>query len=443
MYVGILSTLAAGAMAAAFMPSATASPSPGVAGHWEGVLEEHERALPISYDFREAPSGMTVAFTAPLWRVMDYPLGQTKTDGDRISFRMGDDAMTGVRSGEVMRGTFKGGDGEGTFTLRRVPKPPLPYREIPVTFRDGSVTLAGTLAMPVTPGRHPAVVLLQGSGPEVRWGTNRYIADQFARAGIAALAYDKRGAGQSTGDVHDGGYDTLARDALAGVALLAARPDIDPKRIGLHGHSEGGMVAPLAATLAPDQVAFLVAEDTYAGRVSDQDIYRTTNEIKAEDFSEADKAKELAMYTLFVQVLSGDRPYADLEAAGAPVKDQAWYKDLNLPPRSNAVWTWYPRRAHFDTRTAWAKVRQPTLLVYGEHDQLIPVDESLRRIENLLDASNTSYTALIAPRAEHNLTVKPQPGEDFFWWHQAPGVVETVVAWVKSCTAPQGRCRTR
>jgi fermentation-respiration switch protein FrsA (DUF1100 family) len=88
-------------------------------------------------------------------------------------------------------------------------------------------------------------------------------------------------------------------------------------------------------------------------------------------------------------------------------------------------------------------VRQPVLLVYGEHDQLIPVDESLRRIEDLLDASATPYTALIAPRAEHNLTIKPQPGESFFWWRKAPGVIETVVAWVKSCTAAQGSCRTR
>jgi pimeloyl-ACP methyl ester carboxylesterase len=432
-------------LSAAIAPLPVASqpaPAAGIVGHWQGELEQKGKALRISYDFSSAPTGVAVKFSAPAWSVMDYPLGPAKLDGDDISFEMGGNSLTGKRAGNLIRGAFKGDDGAGSFVLRRMPKPHLPYREIPVTFRNGSVTLAGTLAMPATSGRHPAVVLLQGSGPEVRWGTNRYIADQFARAGIAALAYDKRGSGQSTGDVHDGGYDTLASDALAGVRMLQKRADIDPARIGLHGHSEGGMVAPLAATLEPGRIAFIVAEDTYAGRVSDQDIYRTANEIKAENFGDADKAKQLAMYTLFIQVLSGDRPYADLEAAILPVKEEPWFKDLNLPARDNPVWTWYPRRAHFDTRSAWAKVRQPVLLIYGEHDELVPVDESLRRIEDLLDASKTPYTALIAPRAQHNLTIKPEGKDPFFWWHKAPGVIETVVEWVKACTARGGLCHT-
>jgi alpha-beta hydrolase superfamily lysophospholipase len=93
-------------------------------------------------------------------------------------------------------------------------------------------------AMPRPPGRHAGVILLQGSGGESRWGTNRFIADQFARSGIAALVYDKRGSGDSTGDWKASSYDDLANDVLAGIDLLASRPDIDPSRIGLHGHSK-------------------------------------------------------------------------------------------------------------------------------------------------------------------------------------------------------------
>jgi len=438
--VGRLASTILAPLLAAWGPAVWAAPN-ALAGHWVGSLEQHGQKLAIAYDLQGDEAHASGRFSADTWRVMDYPLGKVAFNGDHVRFSMGGDALEGERKGDEIQGKFKGDDGEGSFTLRRKLKPALPYREFPVTWRNGSVTLFGTLAMPTTPGRHPAVVLLQGSGPESRWGTNRYIADRFARAGIAALAYDKRGSGQSTGDWRDGGYETLAGDAMGAVELLAARRDVDPRRIGLHGHSEGGMVAPLAATMAPARVAFLVAEDTYAGRVSEQDIYRTQNEVAGEDFSEADKVKELAMYRLFISVISGDRPYADLETASAAVRNDAWFKDLNLPPRSDPAWTWYPRRSHFDTRTVWAKIRQPVLLIYGEHDQLIPVDESMRRITDLLDASQTPYTALIAPRAEHNLTIKPQKAEAFFWWHKAPGVIETVVNWVKTCTGAGGPCR--
>jgi fermentation-respiration switch protein FrsA (DUF1100 family) len=124
------------------------------------------------------------------------------------------------------------------------------------------------------------------------------------------------------------------------------------------------------------------------------------------------------------------------------VKDEAWFKDLNLPARTDPIWTTYRARAHFDTRTAGRKVRQPVLLVYGEHDQLVPVDESIRAIEGYLDASGTPYAALIAPLAEHNLTIKAAKGEPPFWWRQAPGVFDAVVAWAKACTAG-GPCVAR
>jgi pimeloyl-ACP methyl ester carboxylesterase len=425
-------------LTAAWSSCALAAPNPA-AGHWAGWLERQGQRMSIQYDLAGDAAHASGRFTADRWRVMDYPLDHVELNGDRVAFHMGDNTFEGRRSGNAIAGTFKGGDGEGAFRLHRETKAPLPYREIPVTFHNGAVELHGTILMPLTSGRHPAVVLLHGSGFELRWGTNRYIGDRFARAGIAALIYDKRGSGESTGHWTDGGYDTLAGDALAAVDVLEKRADIDRRRIGLHGHSEGGMVAPLAATLAPGKIAFLVAEDTFAGIVMDQDIYRTDNEIRAENFSDADKAKEMAMFRLFVSVLSGERPYSDLEAASAPVKDQAWFKDLNLPPRTDPTWTWYPRRAHFDTRTVWTKIRQPTLLVFGEHDQLVPPDDSIRRIGALLDASGTPYTALIAPGAEHNLTIHPQPGETFFWWRQAPGIVDTDVAWVKACTE-RGPC---
>ncbi len=188
------------------------------------------------------------------------------------------------------------------------------------------------------PGRHGAVVLVHGSGPETRWGTSRYIADRLARAGIAALIYDKRGSGASGGDWRTASFEDLARDALAGVDLLDARPGIDPARIGIHGHSQGGVIGPLAATLAPGKIAFVVAEDMFAGAQYSQDLYRVRQAIKELALSAADEAKAMEIYALFVDVSRGARTYEEFEKASAPYRETTWYKWMEFPPRDSWVW---------------------------------------------------------------------------------------------------------
>jgi len=132
------------------------------------------------------------------------------------------------------------------------------YAAEEVRFRNGEVTLAGSLFVPHGPGPHPAIALVHGSGSVDRGGLLWY-GDLFARDGIAALVYDKRGAGASTGRYSVlGSYQALADDHLAGVEHLKARNDIDARHIGVWGLSEGGLVAPLAAARSPD-VAFVVA----------------------------------------------------------------------------------------------------------------------------------------------------------------------------------------
>ena len=130
------------------------------------------------------------------------------------------------------------------------------HRREEVTFRNGAVSLAGTLTLPSGIKPHPAVVFIHGSGPDSRENYSFY-AELFARHGIATLIYDKRGVGASTGDWRRVHFRDLAEDALAGVRLLRSHKDIDASRIGLWGGSNGGWVAPLAASLSND-VAFVI-----------------------------------------------------------------------------------------------------------------------------------------------------------------------------------------
>ncbi|HEY3947569.1 alpha/beta hydrolase family protein [Phenylobacterium sp.] len=420
---------AAGIVAGLLLAAGAAHATPGLAGHWQGTMVEQGQSLPVSFDFD--PDQAHGRFTSPVQRAMDYPLDAVARDQAHVTFTVGGGIhFDGALSDREIAGTFKTGGASGTFTLHRGPAPVLPYDVVPVSFRNGAVVLKGTLCLPHTPGRHGAVVLVHGSGPETRWGTNRYIADRMARAGVAALIFDKRGSGESGGDWRTSRYEDLARDALAGVDLLDARPDIDPRRVGIHGHSQGGVIGPLAATLAPGKIAFIVAMDTFAGPQRDQDIYRVDHAIDELRLSAADKAKAMQVYTLFVDAASGAVPYETFEAAAAPYKGAAWYGWMDFPPRDSWVWTFGRLNGAFDTLPVWRKVRQPVLLIYGEKDILQPLDATIATITGALDASHTPYTALIAPGAVHNLTIQPDEKGPFFWWKQAPGLVEVVVDWV-------------
>lgn len=138
------------------------------------------------------------------------------------------------------------------------PKSPRLYSEEEVQFANsaGGVVLAGTLTLPHSPGPFPVVILLHGSAPLDRdsslFGHKPFLvwADYLVKRGIAVLRFDKRSAGKSTGDYSVATLEDFASDALAGVAYLKTRKEIDSKQIGLIGHSEGGMTATLAA-LAP------------------------------------------------------------------------------------------------------------------------------------------------------------------------------------------------
>jgi hypothetical protein len=137
----------------------------------------------------------------------------------------------------------------------QMPKPPFPYvtEEVQIDHPDGHV-LAGTLVLPDGAGHAPVVVFITGSGPQDRdesiMGHSPFlvISDYLARNGIASLRYDDRGFGKSTGTYTGATSEDFATDVLAAVAWLRARDDLDTEAIGLLGHSEGGLIAPIAVS---------------------------------------------------------------------------------------------------------------------------------------------------------------------------------------------------
>ncbi len=180
------------------------------------------------------------------------------------------------KDGAAFEGQFEQGGLRLPLTLKKTeklteairpqtPKPPFPYHAEDVTYQNeaAKVKLAGTLTLPGGNGPFPAVILLTGSGAQDRDETILghkpflVLADYLTRRGVAVLRVDDRGVGGSTDGSASTTTEDFAGDALAGVTFLKHRAEIDPARIGLIGHSEGGLIAPIAAARSKD-VAFIV-----------------------------------------------------------------------------------------------------------------------------------------------------------------------------------------
>ena len=271
----LLATLAAPGTARAQEP--TRAPS-AVVGDWLGTLAVPGGSLRIVFHITEANGGLAATMDSPDQGAFGIPTGAVRLTGDTLSIEV--PIVYGRYRGEVRGDTIEGtwSQGVASFPLVVVrteeaapprrpqhPEPPYPYDAIDVTIPtdDPGVTLAGTLTKPHGDGPFPAVVLISGSGPQDRdetlFGHKPFlvIADALTRHGVAVLRYDDRGFGGSTGNFAAATTADFANDALAAVRYLRGRSDIDPARIGLIGHSEGGIVAPMAARRS-DDVAFVV-----------------------------------------------------------------------------------------------------------------------------------------------------------------------------------------
>jgi pimeloyl-ACP methyl ester carboxylesterase len=274
--LALIAVLAA-APAAAQVQRAAAPPA--VAGDWQGTLELPNARLRIVFHITGAGEGLTATLDSPDQGAYGIPAGTVRFTGDSLTIEvpaiMG--RYAGALRGDTIVGTWYQGTASLPLSLTRTdgaapqpnrpqhPQPPFPYEAIDVSFpgEQPGVTLAGTLTRPKGEGRFPAVVLISGSGPQDRDETIfahkpfLVLADHLTRRGIAVLRYDDRGVGGSTGDFSSATTADFASDARAAIRYLRTRSDIDPDRIGLLGHSEGGIVAPIAAN-GPEPVAFVV-----------------------------------------------------------------------------------------------------------------------------------------------------------------------------------------
>lgn len=440
---------------ASYPLTCTRSPSPApmpptlareLIGTWEGTLDVGAAQLRLVIGLqRNAPTTIAGYLVSPDQSPEQIAIGRVDWASDR-SVRILIGALgatfdaTISQTGDALEGTFTQGGAPFELTLRKVehastvnrpqePSPPFPYQVEEVTYRNesGGVTLAGTLTVPDGAGPFPAAILITGSGPQDRneeifqhkpfW----VIADHLTGRGIAVLRVDDRGVGGSSAGGNPGTATSFdfAGDVEAGLDFLATRADIGP--VGLIGHSEGGIIAPIVAARTPG-VAFivlmagtgvrgdvlLVSQNEAIMRAMDADddevtasrrLQRGLFDIVGDESLTADETE-----VHIRAIIEADPDFADATATERAAGMKQALAQLTSP--------WIRAFVRHDPAPTLAAVPCPVLAINGELDLQVPHRQNLDAI-----------AAALTKGGNPDWTVRAFPGLNHLFQHSETGLV--------------------
>jgi uncharacterized protein len=401
---------------------------------WQGTLKVPGAELRVVFNISKDKDGkFTATLDSPDQRAKGIIVDIVTFDNGNAHFEV--KSANGIFDGKVtdsntIEGEWKQSGVSLPLVLNRVekepeirrpqePTKPYPYLEEEVVYENKSagIKLAGTLTMPKSGGPFPAVLLISGSGPEDRnetvFGHRPFLvlADYLTRQGIAVLRADDRGVGGSTGDFSKAITDDFADDALAGVEYLKSLKEINPKQIGLIGHSEGGIIAPIVATQSSD-VAFIVLM-AGTGINGEEIIYLQIELIsKAMGLNEDIIAKNIAIEEQILALVKQENDKAVLEKKIREIMENA-VAGLSEAEKKAAMANfdyqiqsllspWYRNFLIYDPKPTLMKVKCPVLAINGEKDLHVPPKENLSAIEEALKAGgNKDYTIKGLPGLNH------------------------------------------
>ncbi len=410
----------------------------GIEGIWEGKLKVPGTELRIVFKISKNPDGtLTATLDSPDQGVTGIPVEEVifKDNTLRLEVKSAGGVYEGKVSQDflVIEGEWKQSGQTLPLTVKRVdkaveilrpqePKKPYPYIEEELVYenKEAGITLAGTLTLPPGKGPFPAVLLITGSGPQDRNETifNHcpflVLADYLTRQGVAVLRVDDRGVGKSTGDFSQATSEDFALDVLAGIEYLKTRKAINPKQIGLIGHSEGGLIAPMVAVKSPD-VAFIVLM-AGTGLTGEEILYLQSDLIsKAMGVNEEEIAKSRQFNEKIFSVIKEEedneiakerlRQMVMAYLAELSDEEKDWISDPEEYLKAqlqNLLSPWSRFFLTYDPKPTLSKVKCPVLAINGEKDLQVPPKENLSAIEEALKSGgNQDYTIKELPNLNH------------------------------------------
>lgn len=416
-------------------------------GFWYGPLKAGPVELRLGIVIARGADGTLRGVMDSLDQgVADIPMDEVRVAEKAVTFTIKPLTIvyqgTLSADGQSIKGLFTQGGASFPFTLERAdkrvenarpqhPKRPYPYVEEEVSYKSGPLSLAGTFTRPKGDGPFPAVLLITGSGPQDRDETILghklflVLADHLTRKGIAVLRVDDRGVGGSTGVLIEAGIEEQADDVLAGVGYLKSRTDVRADRIGLIGHSEGGMVAPLAASRSKD-VAFIVllaapgvtGEEVLVRQF--EDVAKAQQQVTAEELAKARDRQRRGFAivkegpdaeTIRKRLLQLEQEEL-AKLSDAERKEYEGVKAQAAMQLEMSLTPWFRSFVRYDPQPVLAKVAVPVLALNGDKDVQVAVKANLGAIATALRGGGNT-----------DVTVKELAGLNHLFQHSETGAI--------------------
>jgi pimeloyl-ACP methyl ester carboxylesterase len=446
---------------------------------WVGTLQTGGQSLRLQFRLLEQPDGKHIAKFDSLSQDVKGLPAELEITGKHVRFEVkvlkavfdGTLNEDGTQvSGEWNQGvplpmTFQKVEVAEDLQKRRrpqTPKEPFPYDIRNVSFRsldEGSdVVLDGTLTLPRTSKPHTAVVLVSGSGPQDRDETLlqhkpfHVIADHLTRNGIAVLRYDDRGFGRSTGDHAAATTIDFANDAAGAVAFLRSQAEINGSRIGVVGHSEGGIIAPLVAVDDPE-LAFIVLLS--GSGVPGIEILEKQSTLigEAEGMSEESIAASNTMRNAVIKAIQKADVDTDMAAivksalesarTTIPEDQRAQFEsdDANIAVWQQLATPWMGYFFSYDPATTLEKVQCPVLVLTGDLDLQVWHEQNIPAIEEALQKADVPFRTVVFPKLNHLFQPAKTGAVSEYVEIEItidPLVLKEITHWIQSLYKPSG-----
>ncbi|MHC1778683.1 MAG: alpha/beta hydrolase family protein [Bacteroidales bacterium] len=441
-----------------------------IEGKWYGTLNVRNTNLRLSFHIQKIDSLYAGTFDSPDQGAFGIALGSVKYSNSVLHIECPslNIEYNGIHTGDKFLGTFKQAGLSLQLNLsRRVPeglgrpqepKEPFPYKTEELFFvnREDSIVLAGTLTTPNSGKIHNAVILISGSGPQNRNGEIMghkpflVLSDFLSRNGVAVLRYDERGVGMSGGNFSISNSLDLARDVKWAVEYLKSREDI--AKIGLIGHSEGGIIAPIVAT-ETEYVSFIVlmAAPGIKGRDVIMDQQELISRVSGATDEDIEAYKKLNK-KIFDLIENKDYSHDSLKVKITQILKEETGGELTATQikqqLSSLLSPWMLFFLKYDPAPVLTKVNCPVLAINGKKDLQVSYKRNLdsvykaltgetRQDNNIVTHSNTNVKTIVFEDLNHMLqTAHTGHPKEYSSIEETlnPGVLTTILEWINEIT---------
>lgn len=420
-----------------------------IIGRWAGRASAENESTDLVLTINKADGSYSALMDLPQMDVIGWPASSVDVRGSgRVDIVIPSDSgpqpMALSRTGDRLTGDWRmpGWETPAKIELERSGQTDLhPHVVEPIRFQSGAITLAGTIRMPKGEGPFPGVVFVHGSGALSR---HAYHHDAIALAdrGIASLAYDKRGVGESEGDYRTADYHELAADARAAATELAKHANVTSEHVGFVGTSQGGWVAPLAASEWPASFVIVVSGAVVPPAQEDKwDVVRRLRLAGLGKDAETEAIFVMREWDHGLRTGEWDR----FRAARKAAESKPWFGASGMQSQSTfhtnitpAYAKWYRRFIDYDPIPTLKSLTIPVLYMLAREDEHINAMETYEILQQQFVRSEGNVQTILFEGYDHSMRHLDDRGERLRWPTRPAGFVDIQAIFIQQATSAGG-----